>query len=209
MNDFAPRKSESDERYHHGNLRSALITAAELELAENGPERFSLRACARRANVSHAAPAHHFGDAAGLLEALAALGFDRLCRTMLMEMEAAESNAAGQLSSSAIGYVRFAVENPHLFKQMFMNEFRPNASEEIITNSERAFGILVEVIAKQTGSVPLKAPNGWIDIAALWSAVHGYAHLLISQKLSILAPGAFDSHRDAIREISLRSVVPS
>jgi hypothetical protein len=61
--------------YHHGDLRAALLSAAEEELAERGMEAFSLRSVAKRAGVSHAAPAHHFGDAQGLLTALAAEGF--------------------------------------------------------------------------------------------------------------------------------------
>ena len=57
--------------YHHGDLRKALIEAAEAELAEKGVEGFTLRGCAKRAGVSHAAPAHHFKDANALLTALA------------------------------------------------------------------------------------------------------------------------------------------
>ena len=62
-----------DRKYHHGDLRAALLAAAEAELAERGVEAFSLRQVAKRAGVSHAAPAHHFGDAQGLLTALAAV----------------------------------------------------------------------------------------------------------------------------------------
>ncbi len=206
MGDLLAKNVDIDERYHHGNLRSALIAAAEQELAENGPERFSLRGCARRANVSHAAPAHHFGDAAGLLDALSALGFERLCKTMLVDMEAAERTPEAQLASSAVGYVRFAIENQHLFKLMFVNEFRPNASASLLVNAERAFEILVDVVAKQTGVAPLKTPDGWIDIAALWAAVHGYAHLLIGKKLSMFPAGDFDEHNEVIKQIALRSV---
>ena len=77
--------------YHHGALRAALIEAAEALLREDGIESFSLRECARRAGVSHAAPAHHFGDARGLLTACAAAGFNQLADAM--ERDAA---AAGQ-----------------------------------------------------------------------------------------------------------------
>ncbi|MGL4406345.1 MAG: TetR/AcrR family transcriptional regulator [Notoacmeibacter sp.] len=206
MSDLSLKKPETDERYHHGNLRAALIAAAEQELAESGPERFSLRACARRANVSHAAPAHHFGDAGGLLDALAALGFERLCRTMLLEMEPVSKDPEDQMTASAVGYVRFAVTNPHLFKLMFMNEMGPKASAELIANSERAFAVLVDVTTRQTGTSPLKTPNGWVDIAALWSAVHGYAHLLIGKKLTMFGPAGFDDHRGPIGQIALRSI---
>src|SRR5262245_3431916 len=64
--------------YHHGDLRAALLKAAEAELAENGIEGFTLRGCARRAGVSHAAPAHHFKDVRAILTELAADGFEKL-----------------------------------------------------------------------------------------------------------------------------------
>jgi AcrR family transcriptional regulator len=76
--------------YHHKDLRAALLTAAEAELTEVGLERFSLRSVAKRAGVSHAAPAHHFGDVGGLLTALCAEGFHRF----LAAQAARESLAA-------------------------------------------------------------------------------------------------------------------
>jgi AcrR family transcriptional regulator len=66
-------KIKSSKSYHHGNLREALLEAAELELIEKGAEKFSLRGVAKRAGVSHAAPAPHFGDVTGLLSALASI----------------------------------------------------------------------------------------------------------------------------------------
>src|SRR5689334_18307265 len=62
-------------RYHHGALRESLIATAEALLEERGVEGFTLRECARRAGVSPAAPAHHFGNVGGLLTAIATLGF--------------------------------------------------------------------------------------------------------------------------------------
>ena len=59
-------------RYHHGDLRRALVAAA-LELLERGEE-LSLRAVARRAGVSHTAPYHHFRDRRGLVAAVALEG---------------------------------------------------------------------------------------------------------------------------------------
>ena len=72
------RASAGRDAYHHGDLRAALIAAAEEELAENGVDGFTLRGCARRAGVSHAAPAHHFKDVRALFTALATIGLRRL-----------------------------------------------------------------------------------------------------------------------------------
>ena len=72
-----PAADRVGRRYHHGDLAAALLVAGEAELVDKGIESFSLRGVAKRAGVSHAAPAHHFGDANGLLNAIAARGFER------------------------------------------------------------------------------------------------------------------------------------
>jgi AcrR family transcriptional regulator len=69
--------------YHHGDLRRAVLDAAVAAIAESGPAALSLRDLARRAEVSHAAPAHHFGDKAGVLTALAAEGYALLADALL------------------------------------------------------------------------------------------------------------------------------
>ena len=86
--------------YHHGDLRAALIAAAEATLAETGVEGFSLRQVAKRVGVSHSAPAHHFGDTQRLLCALAAEGFRRFREAMLARQAAAAPDARAQLVAS-------------------------------------------------------------------------------------------------------------
>src|SRR4030095_14934141 len=77
-----PPASNDARPYHHGDLPRALLEAAVQAIAEAGAAAVSLRELARRAGVSHAAPAHHFGDKAGLLTAVAADGFRRLAATL-------------------------------------------------------------------------------------------------------------------------------
>src|SRR5918998_1032836 len=96
----------SDRPYHHGQLRQVILAAAVDALAESGPARLSLRELARRAGVSHAAPAHHFGDKAGLLTAVAAEGY-----TLLAEALTAAQQLAGDFLDVGVAYVRFAVEH--------------------------------------------------------------------------------------------------
>src|SRR6202044_2986503 len=69
-------------RYHHGALREALLEAAELVLERDGLAGLTLRAVAREAGVSHAAPTHHFGDLSGLFSELAAIGFQQFNAAM-------------------------------------------------------------------------------------------------------------------------------
>ena len=105
--------------YHHGDLRAALLAAAEVELAEAGIEAFSLRQVARRAGVSHAAPTHHFGDGQGLLTALAAEGYRRLLATQAAHEARAAPDARAQLVAAGVGYVDFAMTSPALFRLLF------------------------------------------------------------------------------------------
>ncbi|WP_291820351.1 helix-turn-helix domain-containing protein, partial [Bosea sp. (in: a-proteobacteria)] len=90
---MAEKRGAGRDGYHHGDLRQAMIDAAEAVLAERGVGGFTLRECARRAGVSAAAPAHHFGNLAGLLTAVATLGFDGLSDAM--DAAAARACAAG------------------------------------------------------------------------------------------------------------------
>src|SRR5271156_1021705 len=76
-------------RYHHGDLHAALVAAAEEILERDGIQALTLRATARAAGVSHAAPAHHFGDLTGLLSDLAAGGYVRFAAELANAMESA------------------------------------------------------------------------------------------------------------------------
>jgi AcrR family transcriptional regulator len=82
--------------YHHGDLRAALIDAAKALIAERGVDGFSLRAAARRAGVSAAAPAHHFGDVRGLLTAVATGAFDACTAALVAGADAGGIGSAGQ-----------------------------------------------------------------------------------------------------------------
>jgi AcrR family transcriptional regulator len=100
-------------RYHHGNLRRALLDAAVEVIAENGADGLRLRDLASRTGVSHGAPAHHFADRAGLLTALAAEGYELLGDVLERARE------EGGFLDVGLAYVRFAVDHPAHFQVMF------------------------------------------------------------------------------------------
>ena len=169
--------------YHHGNLATALLLAAERELALHGIEAFSLRAVAKRAEVSHGAPAHHFNNAKGLLTALAAIGYERLVEAQMARQESAESDPQAQLVAIGLGYLDFAEENPELFRLMFTSDKPERRNLHFARAANAAFAKLVNGIRDVIGTDPNTDPVAMTQVAASWSMVHGLADLMISGRL--------------------------
>jgi AcrR family transcriptional regulator len=162
--------------YHHGDLRQAVLTAAIAVLGESGPTQLSLRDLARRAGVSHAAPAHHFGDKAGLLTAVAAQGYQLLADTLT-----AARHRSADFLEVGVAYVRFAVDHRAHFEVMFRPDlYRPD-DPEVATARQRAadalYGGVRSVAATGRGpDIPLAG-------VAAWSLVHGFATLWLNHAL--------------------------
>ncbi|MGW0215960.1 TetR/AcrR family transcriptional regulator [Micromonospora chokoriensis] len=159
--------------YHHGDLRRALLTAALEAIEEVGPTALSLRDLARRAGVSHAAPAHHFGDKAGLLTALAAQGFDLLAQALV--------RAGDDLLEAGVAYVDFAVRRRAYFEVMFRPELHRTDDAELTAARERAGAALRSgVAALPGGGTPADTDR---DALAAWSIAHGFATLWLAGAL--------------------------
>ena len=168
------------DRYHHGDLKTALLRAAEAELAENGIESFSLRAVAKRAGVSHGAPAHHFKDAKGLLTALAASGFRRLVEAQEVRQARADSDVRAQQIAAGLGYIDFALENPALFRLMFSSEKPDRSVAELGEASIAAYEKLMSGVRSVVGENPPDDPGAMKLIMASWATAHGLADLVVS-----------------------------
>jgi len=172
--------------YHHGDLRSALLAAAELELEEKGTEAFSLRGVAKRAGVSHAAPSHHFEDVGGLLTALTAIGYERFVARMEMREKKAGDDPQARLVAAGLGYIDFAAANPALFRLMFGSK-RPDFQDPALAEaSGKAFTHLVQAVAGKTRTDPHKDETAMRDVMAAWAIAHGVADLLIAGRLKFL-----------------------
>ncbi|MEU8387618.1 TetR/AcrR family transcriptional regulator [Micromonospora sp. NPDC048842] len=158
--------------YHHGDLRRALLAAALEAVGEVGPAALSLRDLARRAGVSHAAPAHHFGDKAGLLTALAAQGFDKLAQAL---------SEADDLLEAGVAYVDFAVTHRAYFEVMFRPELYRADDTELNAARVRAGAALRSgVAALPSGGAPADTDR---DSLAAWSIAHGFATLWLAGAL--------------------------
>src|SRR5918996_3804673 len=132
-------------RYHHGNLRRAVLSAAVEAITEVGPAGVSLRVLARRAGVSHAAPAHHFGDKAGLLTALAAEGYE-----LLADALTAAQQRTQDFLEVGVAYVRFAVEHRAHFEVMFRPDLYHPDDPAVLAAREHAS----EALSRGSGPPP-------------------------------------------------------
>ncbi|MET9287138.1 TetR/AcrR family transcriptional regulator [Nocardia beijingensis] len=153
--------------YHHGDLRAALLTAAAERIAADGVDAVSLRNLARHAGVSHAAPAHHFGDKAGLLTALATEGFELLAAQL--------TQAGDDFREVAVAYIRFAREHPGHFDVMFRHSLLHAEDETLRVARERS------ALALRSGVSGIQPAHGHehrkATQLAAWSLVHGFASL--------------------------------
>src|SRR5262247_2363895 len=111
-------RAAAEAPYHHGALRDALLQAAERVLERDGLPGLTLRAVAREAGVSHAAPTHHFGDLAGLLSELAAIGFRRFNDAMIAA-DNTETHPLMKARARAKAYVAYAQAQPGMYGLMF------------------------------------------------------------------------------------------
>ena len=187
---------QSARPYHHGALPEALLQAAETVLIRDGLKGLSLRAIAREAGVSHTAPQHHFGDLAGVLSELVAIGHTRLARAMANQ---AKGKREGRPKRKAIGhgYIDFAMANQELFKLMSRNELldatRPSLIEARRASALAMAGVFqIDTPDTSEAAIPLAgiAADQAVVLTAAWGFVHGLAMLLVDNRLNSIAQGA-------------------
>ena len=160
-------------RYHHGHLREALLEAALGAIRDVGPTGWSLRDLARRAGVSHAAPAHHFGDKRGLLTAIAIDGYRGLAAELDATWRATES-----ILEVGVAYVRFAVRNRAHFEVMYRPDlFRADDPALLAARAASAEHLYGPMEASAAVDPDFDAARAAV---AAWSLVHGFAALWLN-----------------------------
>ena len=198
--------STSRHRYHHGNLRPALLQAAEAELEAQGIEGFSLRGVAKRAGVSHAAPAHHFEDSNGLLTALAAEGYRRFVAAQELRQKNAAADGLSQLVASGMGYIDFAMAHPALFRLMFSSDRPDHGAADLSAAGAAAFERLIEDVRRLCGRDPHKDKTSMLGVMAAWAIAHGLADLMIAGRMKFLLGLRKGEREAALSRILRRSL---
>ncbi|PZT72202.1 MULTISPECIES: TetR/AcrR family transcriptional regulator [unclassified Streptomyces] len=161
----------SDRAYHHGDLRRAVLAAALDVIGTEGPAALSLRDLARRAGVSHAAPAHHFKDRTGLLTAVAAEGYGLFADALAAEPD---------LRERGVAYVRFAATHPAHFQVMFRPDLLRADDPDLLAAKDRATAALRSGVA----ALDTADDDPRLTGVAAWSLAHGFATLLLSGNLT-------------------------
>jgi AcrR family transcriptional regulator len=166
--------------YHHGDLRVALLQAAEAALVDLPLDKLSLREIARRAGVSHAAPKHHFGSLGQLLGEVAARGYD----LFVEELDAAANRVHDQtprlrMAAMVRAYLRFAATNPKVYGLMFGQRdphvaITPHLSTAMCAAWDQLEGQVTAMVG------PQRARYGAVSV---WASVHGLAMLRLDGKL--------------------------
>ena len=174
-------------RYHHGDLPAALLKSAETILEREGIGALTMRAAAREAGVTHAAPAHHFGDLTGLLTELAASGFVRFHDHL--EAEAAITGPVPRTRLQALGrgYVGFAQAHPGLFQLMFRSERLDWSKPSLSDAGGSAFALLTLPEDHLAEPTPQSGVQAIVAATARWAFAHGMAMLLIDGRLDAVA----------------------
>ena len=180
-------KPPTPKPYHHGNLPESLLRAAAELIEHGGPAALSLREVARRAGVSHAAPAHHFTDKAGLLTALACQGFELFAAALADARDAAGRDPMERFAATGRAYVLFADRHRAHFEVMFRPELLRPDDPALERVSAAAYAVLTGVIGEAQASGYAAGMDLEVLATTAWSTAHGLATLWLAGNLRGLA----------------------
>jgi len=166
-------KGVGDRGYHHGDLRNGLLQAARAILEEESLSALTLRAVARKAGVSHAAPYRHFPNHEALLVELSIEGFDEL-REAIAEAAKAQGTESDKIATIGAAYMRFVAQRPALARLMFGGQL-PNR-DQFPSLEQKA-----DAIGAEIGAALHDTALG----LAVWSAIHGLAMLVLENVIDL------------------------
>lgn len=166
------RNSITKKPHHHGDLRNALITAGIELLNESGVEGLTLRKCAARAGVSHAAPAHHFRGLKGLITAIVTRGYKLFDAELNQNIQAANLDPVSRLRGCCKGYVRFSRNHKALASIIFNKANCFEDEPEWQEAADAAYQTLIDTCA------PFKHRHDRPELTeiAVWTMLEGYVN---------------------------------
>ncbi len=190
--------------YHHGDLRAALIRAADEIIGQLGIEGFSLRAAALRAGVSPAAPAHHFGSARGLLTEVAILAYQRAAEAIGQNSKV--DDVVADVRAITLAFIHFVLQYPGHFRLMFRNDLVDRRDPRLAAVSKVPGMRLGQAILAYQGK-PSADPGSFSDAADMLcglATLHGLANLVLEEKAIHFFQGA--NHENFVRDFLPRVI---
>ena len=178
------RRRKGPVRYHHGDLRRALLVEAARTIHKDGVEAFTLRSVGERLGVSRTALYRHFADKSALLAAVAREGFQRFGADLTQAWTGAGGGVAG-FNAMGIAYVRFALKNSSHYRVMFGDFLNLSACDpELQAEASAAFQVLVSALVSLREQGLVRRDDDTQQLAHfIWASVHGVAMLAIDGQL--------------------------
>lgn len=176
-------------KYHHGDLKNALIKAGVEILSNEGISALSLRKVATKAGVSHAAPYAHFKDKQDLIAAISSDGFNRIYDKLKSRLsDIPKSDPERQLKEAAKAYLDFALHDSDHFRVTFSGIIEEDKEKypDYIEASRRCFSLVEEIVRECINKNILRFHSLEEATTTIWSLVHGYVFLLIDKQFSHL-----------------------
>lgn len=170
---------EVPSRYHHGNLRQALIDAAVDQIKTHGIDKLSLRGLARAVGVSQTAPYRHFEDKNQLLADIATQAFEDLYEATFRYVNPDDTPLVN-IGRTGFRYLMFARANPERYKLMFGPSIQNRSNyETMIATGQRGFEVLIGEVERGIQRGEFLNQNPFVLANVLWTQVHGLASLVI------------------------------
>lgn len=192
------------DRYHHGNLREALLEAATSLIRENGPNGFSFAEVARLAGVSAAAPYRHFRDRSALVAEVARLGFEKFESEMRGAWRDGEPDPRTAFNACGRAYLRFARAHPAVYAAMFEPSLSLDEEPGLRAASDRAFDVLLHAAERLCAELPeAERPPARMVALHVWSLSHGIASLFVVGAGARTIPGSPEEMLEAAMLIYL------
>ena len=175
-------------RFHHGDLREALIAATRELLIEHGPDGFTLADACRRAGVTTAAPYKHFRDKQEILEEIVFRGFEELTAANARAVAGGGPGTIAGITAMGISYLEFAVAQPALFRLMFGHKSEIMKVPQVDKSGKQCLKKLIEEVAAYSRKHGHAADAEEIALR-LWTFVHGASSLQLDGDYERVAPG--------------------
>ncbi len=187
------------DRYHHGDLRRALLDAALDLVREKGTRGFTLSEAARRAGVSSGAPYRHFADRDAVLDALAGEGLAQLHDVLRATAAGLSGTVEDEVVALVRAYVRFALESPARYEVVFGPGRVRDPREEGVPGS---FGVLLAAVSRGADSGTVTG-SAHALAASVWSTAHGVCELNLSGDLGSVVDTGEDAEDLAVRSVRM------